>query len=136
MLLWISRGTGVAERVALITGAAKRVGRDIAVRLARAGHAVAIHCNRSVQEANELAAVLSGEGATVQIFAADLSDATEASALVHRVKAAMGAPTLLVNNASLFLSDTAMSANPDVWRRQFAVNLEAPSISSINASSA
>jgi len=111
---------------ALVTGAAKRIGRAIAERLAREGYAVAVHCHRSRNAAEAVAAsirALGGRGAVIQ---ADLSDAGAVARLVGAARSALGPLTLLVNNASEFEPDAVESLSLDRWERHFAVNLRAP----------
>jgi len=112
--------------IALVTGAAKRIGRDIALRLSSAGYRIAVHFNRSSGEADALIAEIARQGGQAQAIGADLSDWDAASALVDRVCAEIGRPSLLVNCAALFLDDHVGALGRETWRRQFAVNLEAP----------
>lgn len=114
------------SEIAIVTGAAKRMGRDIALALSRAGYAVAVHYNGSEADAAALVQTIAAEGRKAKAFAADLADWRAASGLVGRVVAEFGAPSLLVNCAALFLPDTAADFAEERWRRQFAVNLEAP----------
>lgn len=67
-------GAKMAAEVALVTGGARRIGRAIVERLARAGYAVAIHCHASRGEAEALAAVLRASGTSVGVVVADLAD--------------------------------------------------------------
>ncbi|MSO81348.1 MAG: SDR family oxidoreductase [Alphaproteobacteria bacterium] len=111
---------------ALVTGAARRIGRDIARALARDGWAVAVHCNRSVDEAAATVAAIEGEGGRAVALAADIADPAAAGALVGRAAAALGPVGLLVNNASLFEPDTIATLEPATVARHMAVNLQAP----------
>lgn len=112
--------------VALVTGGARRIGRAIVSRLAAAGYDVVIHCNASVAEGEKLAEAIRLSGGRAVVVAADLSDAEGVAGLGEAAGAFFGPVTLLVNNASLFLSDTAATLEPEQWDRQFAVNLRAP----------
>ena len=114
------------SRVALVTGGAKRIGRAIALRLAQEGYAVAVHCRRSRDEAEEVRALIEREGAAAAVVEADLADRDAVGALVGRTNAALGPLTLLVNNASVFEPDEVHSLDPDLWDRHLAVNLRAP----------
>ena len=114
--------------VALVTGGARRIGRAIVERLAAEGHAVAIHCNSSRQEADALAGVLQNTGAKAAVFCADLADPAAVGRLVPEVEAALGPVTLLVNNASMFAVDSVTGIDVATWNRQFSVNLRAPSV--------
>lgn len=114
-------------KIALVTGAARRIGRAIALRLARDGYRVGLHASaRSLADAKEVADEIRAVGGEAQTFAADLGDARETAGLVPAVIARMGAPTLLVNNASLFEPDAAGAFEPAFFDRMMAVNLRAP----------
>jgi len=112
---------------ALITGGARRLGRAMAEYLAARGHAVAIHYDRSAQEAEALAASLRAQGITAATLQANLLDEAATAALVARAAQALGSPlTLLVNNASIFEHDTLHSATRESWDRHIGSNLRAP----------
>ena len=112
--------------VALITGAARRIGRAIAERLADEGHDVALHAiARSRDEAEALATSLRARGRRALVVVADLADIDETATLVARANA-LGPLRLLVNNASSFEDDRADAFDPAKWERHFAVNLRAP----------
>jgi NAD(P)-dependent dehydrogenase (short-subunit alcohol dehydrogenase family) len=111
---------------ALVTGGAKRIGAAIARDLASHGFRVAIHCNRSVAEANALADELAARGAKTAVVRADLSNAHDVAHVVPGAVAALGPLTLLVNNASVFLKDSFGALDLGVWQTQFDVNLRAP----------
>lgn len=114
--------------VALVTGGARRIGRAIVERLAAEGHTVAIHCNTSRDEADDLARTVREAGARAAVFAADLADPAAVERLVPEVEAALGPVTLLVNNASTFMVDAVTGIDVTTWNRQFSVNLRAPSV--------
>ena len=116
----------MSRRVALITGAARRIGRAIALDLARHGYDVAIHCNRSRAEAEALAEEIRAGGSRAVVVEADLSDLAAVARIVPEATAALGAPTLLVNNASVFLDDSPQTLTPEQWSHQMTVNLAAP----------
>jgi NAD(P)-dependent dehydrogenase (short-subunit alcohol dehydrogenase family) len=111
---------------ALITGAGRRIGRAIALDLGRNGWRVGVHYASSRAEAETVASEIRAMGAGAVALGADLADAAAASALVPRCAAALGAPTLLVNSAALFLDDRIETLDPAQWDRQLAVNLRAP----------
>jgi NAD(P)-dependent dehydrogenase (short-subunit alcohol dehydrogenase family) len=117
----------MAERkVALVTGGAKRVGAAIVRRLAAEGYAVVIHCNASRQEAEALSREIGPDRAAV--VAADLADPAAVAGLIANAAQPFGPPTLLVNNASVFLTDTLATIDVPTWNRQFSVNIRAPSV--------
>lgn len=113
--------------IALVTGAARRIGRAIAERLAREGYAVALHASaRSQADARALEAAIRTAGGRACVVVADLADAREAPAIVARAASAFGPVTLLVNNASIFEADEAAQFDPAHFDRLMAVNLRAP----------
>jgi NAD(P)-dependent dehydrogenase (short-subunit alcohol dehydrogenase family) len=95
--------------VVLVTGAARRVGREIALELARAKFDVALHYRNSALEAQATAKELQALGARVECFAADLADEAACRALLPEVVRRMGRIDAVVNNASLFEYDTVAS---------------------------
>jgi len=115
-------------RNAIVTGAAKRLGRAIAVDLARHGWDVAIHFNSSEDEAYETADQVRAVGRRAALLKADLSNEDEVGALVARAQEALGAITALVNSASIFEPDDWATASRESWNRHLAVNLRAPFI--------
>jgi NAD(P)-dependent dehydrogenase (short-subunit alcohol dehydrogenase family) len=110
----------------LITGAAQRIGRTLALAFAADGWRVALHCHNSKREAAQLAADIAGEGGTAAVLDADLADADAVQRLVPACAAALGPPTCLINNASTFVYDDIRSLDPKVWDLQMAVNVKAP----------
>ncbi|OAV50114.1 short-chain dehydrogenase [Rhizobium sp. WYCCWR10014] len=115
-------------RSALITGAAKRIGRAIAEDLAANGFSVAIHANGSIGEAEELVAELRRKGYRAIALQADLTDIGETGELITRASEALGPLDLLVNNASVFQHDSARSFNAATWALHFDLHVRAPSI--------
>jgi len=113
-------------RAALVTGGAKRIGRAIALRLAGDGYAVAIHCGRSRDEAEDVKRTIEGGGSRAAIVQADLADLGAVEDLRASAAAALGPLTLLVNNASVFEPDEVETLSAELWERHFAVNLRAP----------
>ncbi len=110
----------------LVTGAAKRLGRAIALDLAQAGWNVAIHYNGSEAEAQSAADAAGKFGVKAEILQADLSKEAETATLVSRAAAAIGPLTALINSASLFENDDWQSATRKSWDDHIEVNLRAP----------
>jgi pteridine reductase len=114
-------------RVALVTGGAKRVGRAIAERLARAGFDLVVTYHRSADEARSLARGLESAGRKVITVQADLADP---AAAVPRITAAVngtfGGLDVLVNNASVYEESALASTNLDQMRRFWSVHVESP----------
>jgi len=115
-----------AVGTALVTGGAKRIGKAIVEDLAAHGFAVAIHANRSFDEAEALASRIAAAGGRAAALAADLTDMTAAAGLVAAAGAALGPVSLLVNSASIFEDDSALDFDWDGWDRHFAIHLKAP----------
>lgn len=112
---------------ALLTGAARRLGRAMALDLAASGWDVAIHCHRSVEAAGEVAAEARGKGATAAVLQADLLLEDQVASLVPRAAEALGGPlSLLVNNASVFENDSLAAMTRESWDRAIESNLRAP----------
>jgi NAD(P)-dependent dehydrogenase (short-subunit alcohol dehydrogenase family) len=116
----------MARKVALVTGAAKRMGRAIATRLAGDGFAVALHYNSSRRDAEALAESITAAGGAAHLVEADLADPSSARRLIASCIGAFGGLDLLVNNAAIFEHDDVATLDLQRWRRQFAINLEAP----------
>ena len=92
-------------KVALITGAARRIGAAIARDLAALGWSVAVHHHRSLAAAQTLVGTIEDRGGRAQAFAANLESEAETSELVGRVADALGPVHCLINNASVFERD-------------------------------
>jgi NAD(P)-dependent dehydrogenase (short-subunit alcohol dehydrogenase family) len=113
-------------RAALVTGGARRLGRAIALALADAGFAVAIHCHASTDEANATVADLRARGVRAAMLIADLADEAALAGLVPAAAAALGPVGVLVNNASVFDRDEWNNVTRDSWDRHMEPNLRAP----------
>jgi NAD(P)-dependent dehydrogenase (short-subunit alcohol dehydrogenase family) len=113
-------------KTALVTGAGKRIGSDIARRLARDGWGLALLARGSFEGARALAAEIVAGGGEAAAFSVDLADPEASAAAFALIAAALGPIELLVNNAAMFETDGVASLDLQLWRRQFAVNLEAP----------
>lgn len=111
---------------ALVTGAAKRIGRAVALHLAARGWAVAIHYNQSEDAARRVVAEITDAGGRAAVVAADLAREEQVAALIGGSAEAVGPLTCLVNNASVFENDTVKTATRDSWDRHMEINLRAP----------
>lgn len=112
---------------ALVTGAAKRLGRSMALELAALGYDVVVHYASSNVAAEETVSEIKEMGRAAVALQADLLNEAEASDLMRQAAEALGGPiTLLVNNASLFEPDTIEDATRDSWDRHMGSNLRAP----------
>jgi NAD(P)-dependent dehydrogenase (short-subunit alcohol dehydrogenase family) len=110
----------------LVTGAAKRLGRAIALDLARDGWNVAIHYNGSEDDADSAAQAVRAFGGEAATLKCDLSKEEETAGLVDRAVSEIGPLTALVNSASLFENDDWQSATRKTWDEHIEINLRAP----------
>ncbi len=116
-------------RLALVTGAARRIGLRIAERLAEQHYGVILHCSpASLAETTAAAMRIAQMGDVAGVIAADLADPAQVSALIAQANALAGPLALLVNNASIFEPDAADQFDLALWEKHFAINLRAPSI--------
>jgi len=115
-------------KTVLVTGAGRRIGRAIALDLAQAGWAVAVHYNRSADDAEAVAGEITAAGGAAITVKADLSLERDAERLIADAAAGIGPLTCLVNNASVFEKDTPATATRESWQRHMQVNVRAPFI--------
>lgn len=116
----------LSDRTALVTGGAHRVGRALALALAREGTDLALHYHDSEADARRTADEIRSVGRRVELFRADLRDPAEATGLAGRVVDAMGRLDILVNNAALFEAGRFLDITVAEWDRVMAVNVRAP----------
>ena len=121
-----------AKKSVLVTGAAKRLGRAIALHLAEAGWAIAVHYNNSQAEAEETVAALHEKGVHAAAINADLAMEDDTERLIARAREAVGPLTALVNNASVFENDTLATMTRQSWDKHMETNLRAPLLLSRN----
>ena len=115
-----------SPQTALITGAARRIGRAIAHDLAAHGLSVGVHYRNSRAEAEALAAEITAAGGKAAALGGDLSNFNDVQSLIERCAGALGQPTCLVNNASEFFLDTIGSVTSEGWDTHLDINLKAP----------
>ena len=113
-------------RVALVTGAAHRVGRTIALALGARGARVAVHYNASAIPAEATVRDILAAGGEARAFPADLSAPDEPARLVDEVAASFGALDVLVNSAAMMRRTPVGSVTPAEWDAMFALNLRGP----------
>jgi len=113
-------------RAAIITGAAKRIGRAIALSLAEAGYAVAVHHLQSHAEAEGVVREIEARSGRAVALACDLAVEAETEQLIARAAAALGPVGVLINSASVFERDEALTATRASWDRHLETNLRAP----------
>jgi NAD(P)-dependent dehydrogenase (short-subunit alcohol dehydrogenase family) len=120
------RHTSNYPRGVLITGAAKRIGRALALDFAAQGWRVAAHYGTSRTEAAALIEEITAKGGKAVAVQADLSVESEVQSLIPRSVAAIGPLGCLINNASTFEPDTLATATRQSWDRHIEPNLRAP----------
>ncbi|MDC8760416.1 SDR family oxidoreductase [Janthinobacterium fluminis] len=117
---------GAAANVALVTGAARRIGRAIALALARDGWDVAVHYRGSAAEAEATAAEIRALGRRAAALRCDLADAEQTRQLLARAAAELGPVGCVVNNASLFEYDGAGDFSAALLEAHMRTNVAAP----------
>jgi 3-oxoacyl-[acyl-carrier protein] reductase/pteridine reductase len=110
-----------ASRRVLVTGAAKRIGRTIAIELSKRGFSVALHCHQSREDAEEVSAQCGG----APIFTADLSKVSQIRQLFADIQARFGPLDCLVNNAARFTAFDPLEITEEDWDFIHDVNLKA-----------
>jgi NAD(P)-dependent dehydrogenase (short-subunit alcohol dehydrogenase family) len=113
-------------RAALVTGAGKRIGRAIALALGAEGWAVAVHYRQSRDDAERVVRTITGAGGRAVAIGADLALEREVQELVPQAVAALGPLGCLVNNASVFENDLALTVTRETWDHHLETNLRAP----------
>jgi len=115
--------TDTTQKVALVTGSSRGLGRAMALKLAADGFAVAVHYGRNAEEAARVAAEIAGLGVRAEVFGADLSVPANAGRLVEDVIATFGRLDVLVNNAGLTRDGLAIRMKDEDWDAVIATNL-------------
>jgi NAD(P)-dependent dehydrogenase (short-subunit alcohol dehydrogenase family) len=113
-------------KTVLVTGGAKRLGRAIALDLARHGWNIALHYHASEKEARATAADAATSGVKVALLKADLGQEADTATLIERAVAELGPLCALVNSASQFENDDWYSVSRESWDRHMETNLRAP----------
>tara|TARA_B100001146_G_scaffold209729_1_gene206992 strand:+ start:750 stop:1481 length:732 start_codon:yes stop_codon:yes gene_type:complete len=113
-------------KVALVTGAGRRIGRALALALGDTGCRVAVHYNHSEQDANETASLIKAMGNEAITVKADLEDPTQVENLAAHVNEQLGPIEIMVNNASVFDKVGLKEVSAEEFDRHFAINVRAP----------
>ncbi|MGD2052296.1 MAG: 3-oxoacyl-[acyl-carrier-protein] reductase [Acidimicrobiia bacterium] len=111
------------NRVALVTGASRGIGRSIAVLLAARGHHVAVNYRTNGDAAAEVVEAIEGSGGEALAVQADVSDADQVAAMFTTVEEHLGAVEVLVNNAGVTRDGLLMRMQPDAWDEVLATDL-------------
>lgn len=117
--------TATVRKVAIVTGAARNIGRQIALALAGEGAAVLVNARSDRSGAEETAKLVEQRGGTALVHLADVTDEAAVAGLVEAAASRLGPPTILVNNAALRRQRPFTELSLDEWREVMAVNLEA-----------
>ncbi|MEI9982315.1 MAG: SDR family oxidoreductase [Aliidongia sp.] len=112
----------MADPVAIVTGASRGLGREIALRLAADGHAVAVNYRERAEEAETVVREIEAAGGQALAIQADIAEAAEAEKLFDAAEAAFGGIDVLVNNAGLSIIAPLAEMPDEVFDRHFAVN--------------
>lgn len=115
-------------KTALVTGGAKRIGAAIVKDLAANGFNVAVHSVSSNDAAEGLCKIALKQGVKACSVSGDLTDAKSTRRVFANAASALGTIDLLINNASIFLDDSAEEFNGQTWDNHFAIHLKAPAI--------
>ncbi|MFT6658462.1 SDR family oxidoreductase [Maritalea sp.] len=116
----------MSKGVALITGAADRIGAAIATALASDGYKTIIHYNSSGEKADALAAQISANGGTAATVCADLLQASARNQLIEQARNLFGPLNVLINNASIFQPDNINALSAELWQKHFTIHAETP----------
>lgn len=111
---------------ACVTGAAKRIGRALALALAQHGVHVVIHYNTSRQEAEDVVDMIRQQGVRAWILQADLGDLDQTSGFIEKAVELVGPLHILINSASIFLSDRVLDFTLEHFNTNMQVNALAP----------
>jgi NAD(P)-dependent dehydrogenase (short-subunit alcohol dehydrogenase family) len=112
-------------KVVLVTGAGKRIGREIAKDFARAGARVAVNDKRP-DWAQETADEITAAGGVAQAFPADVTDPEEVTSLVEAVTQGLGPTDILINNAGIYPNAPVVEMTLNQWDRVYNLNVRAP----------
>lgn len=114
------------NKVAFITGSAKRVGKTLALALAKRGCHVVVHYGRSAESARETVREIEACGVSAWAFSAHLGDETAVQGVIPRALELAGRLDILVNSASIFPPEDFLSATSKTWDAAMMVNLKTP----------
>jgi len=125
-------GASLSGKTALITGAAKRIGRAMALALAQNGARIVVHHNHSEEEAAALCKEIEGIGVSAWPVKGDLGDPSQAEAVFKEAAGRAGPVDILINNASIFEQDTIWDVTDESLCRNMRIHTTAALILSRN----
>ncbi len=111
------------KKVAIITGSAKRLGKDIALSLATQGYSIAIHYNSSQEEANALTQQLKAMPCEAFAFQCDVKEASQVKSFIENVIEKFGRIDLLINNVGIYQPKNIESVSVEEWNETIQTNL-------------
>jgi len=111
------------DRVALVTGGTRDVGRQIALTLAAEGATVAVHYRSSADDAEAVVSEIRKQGGKAKSYQADVADLASVRSMIQSIVADFGGLNILVNNAGLAIRKPFKDTTPEEWRSQIDVNL-------------
>jgi NAD(P)-dependent dehydrogenase (short-subunit alcohol dehydrogenase family) len=114
---------GLRGKVALVTGAASGVGREIALTLAAEGASVAVNYRSSANEAESIAAEIKAMGGSAKAYQADVADFAAVQAMVATIAKDFGGLNILINNAGLAKRQRFVETTPEDWHKQIDASL-------------
>jgi 3-oxoacyl-[acyl-carrier protein] reductase len=118
------QGLSLTNRVALVTGGSRGIGRAVALELAKRGAAVAVNYVKSSESASEVVGEITANGGTAQVFHADISDFTQAGSLIKNTIKSMGGLDILINNAGITRDNLIMMMSEKDWDAVQDTNLK------------
>ena len=114
------------SQTALITGAARRIGRTLSIALAEKGYNIAIHYRSSRKEAEEVADQIIDRGVDCDLFPCDFNDMNDVAGLISRVHKRFPDCNLLINNASIFERARLLESDEAMFDRHMNTNFKTP----------
>jgi 3-oxoacyl-[acyl-carrier protein] reductase len=112
-----------SERVVLVTGSSRGLGRAMALEFGKRGYKVAVHYASSQAPAEEVAEAIRGSGAESKVYGANVSDANACAELIKQVTSELGGLDILVNNAGITKDGLALRMKEDDWTSVLDTNL-------------
>ena len=113
-------------KVAVVTGAARGIGKGIALALARSGANIVLHYNAASKYVDGVSHEIETHGVRASTVQADLQDVMAAQTIIAAALDAFGTVDVLVNNAGVFSSTPALQISSDDWQRIQMINLQSP----------